>query len=162
MRRPAPSKVPIKSPPFQAPSSGARVEAEAPMKSQVQVAIGVVLVVVMVGVFAYLIARPSPPPPAGPPIQRATPTVPASTVPTTRAGYFACLSERELDDAIKFAVAKDSASFQTLVERGRCLPLRDGVEVTVVDRVGVGAVAFVVRGEPGVRFYTITEAIAGG
>jgi len=46
------------------------------------------------------------------------------------------------------------------VERGRCLPLRDGVEVTVVDRVGAGAVAFVVRGEPGVRFYTITEAVS--
>jgi len=117
---------------------------------------------VMVGVFAYLIARPSPPPPAGPPIQRATPAPTAIPVTTTRSGYFACLSLGELDDIIAFAHARDAASAQALLDRKRCVDLKAGVAVTVVDRPKVGVVEFVVRGEPGVRFYTITEAIAGG
>lgn len=128
-------------------------------KADRPVVIGVGIVVVLVGVFAFSILRPSPPPPpAGP--ARFAPTVPPSP-PATRAGYLACLSRRELDEVVTFARAKDDASIRTLVERGRCVQLRDGVRVTVLERPSSGVVVFVVQGEPAVRFYTITEAISG-
>jgi len=123
-----------------------------------QVVIGVGIVVVIVGVLAFSILRPSPPPPPASAPARFAPTIPPAP-PSTRAGYLACVSRRELDEVITFARAKDDASIRTLVERGRCVPLRDGVRVTVLERPSSGVVVFVVQGEPSVRFYTITEAI---
>ena len=76
----------------------------------------------------------------------------------TVGGYPACFSEQWFDDAIKFLVNKDHASLQAYIDSKKCVILKDGLPVTIVEYPGLfGGVTVAVF--QGVRFWTNREAI---
>ncbi len=83
------------------------------------------------------------------------PAVASAATAVTVAGNIACLSEGELDDAITYAVNKDTASLQSLLDRGRCLILKGGLRVTVTD-AGFTKHEFAYRG---IKLWTVAEGL---
>lgn len=51
----------------------------------------------------------------------------------TQSGHVACLTEEWLDDIVTFSVAKDLDSIQAYLDSQKCIPLKGGLKVTVVD-----------------------------
>jgi len=49
----------------------------------------------------------------------------------------ACLSKEDLNDMIQFAASKDQQSFTAYIETGRCIIIRGGLKVIVVDSPGM-------------------------
>lgn len=75
---------------------------------------------------------------------------------TTKSGYFACTSEESFKDMTKFKIAKDYDSMQAYIQRNKCLLLKKGVAVTILDVSFSGTSQFAFQG---VKFWTNTEAL---
>lgn len=58
-------------------------------------------------------------------------------VGTTVDGFAACFSKSDVEDLVKYSVAKDQASFNALLAAKRCIILKGGVTVTITESPGV-------------------------
>lgn len=81
-----------------------------------------------------------------------------SQAATTNSGYMACTSETYLDDFISFINAGDKASMSAYISSNKCVSLKSGLKITVVDSSGFlgSKVQFVYSGA---KFWTVMEAI---
>ncbi|MEZ5569216.1 MAG: hypothetical protein R3E54_12900 [Halioglobus sp.] len=77
---------------------------------------------------------------------------------TTNSGYAACLSKQYLDDFISFANAKDTDSIQAYIDSQKCISLKAGLRVTLVDTSGLlsSKVQFAFKG---LKLWTVREAL---
>lgn len=65
----------------------------------------------------------------------------------------ACVTKDEYSEAVQFIINEDMASLRAYIERGRCIILKAGVQVTITD-AGFLVHEFVVQG---VKLYTARE-----
>jgi len=96
--------------------------------------------------------RPSPPKETA--VDRSPKSKPSGPV-TTKSGYIACRSSDLLKDVFAFLRTEDRSSLNAYLQSGRCIALKDGVEVTVTDW-GFATTEFVYQGT---KYYTPTEAL---
>ena len=77
---------------------------------------------------------------------------------TTNDGYVACLKEEWLDHMTKFVIAKDYDNFNAYVSCKKCLVIKGGLPVTVIDSPGMfgGKTSFIYKG---IKFWTYREAV---
>ena len=77
---------------------------------------------------------------------------------TTKAGHIACTSKENLDLLIRASNAKDSGTVEAFFRNQRCIFLKGGLTVTVVDWPGLfgGTTSFLVNG---FKLWTVREAI---
>ena len=82
-------------------------------------------------------------------------------VARTNPDNLACRSEEWFEDAIAFVVAADRGSLDAYVRTGKCIVLKGGVRVTVLDRSGLfgSRVKFAYQG---IKFWAEGEAIDYG
>jgi len=73
----------------------------------------------------------------------------------TVGGTAACLTEQLLDDFITYAVSKDIASMQALMDRNHCIVLKSGLRVTIVD-AGWTKHQFAYQG---IKLWTVAEGL---
>ena len=87
---------------------------------------------------------------------RSNPRTPGSAV--TVGGHVACLKEEWLDDVVKFVSAGDTGSFKAYIEMQKCVVLKPGLEVTVIEYPGMFGTRtqFAFRG---IKFWTVREAL---
>lgn len=100
------------------------------------------------------VSRPAPEPVRNsPPAAREN-----SGLATTSNSSIACFTELALDDMTKFTVAGDRASFDAYVTQGKCIVMKGGVDVTVMEYPGLlgGTAGFVYRG---VKMWTTREGL---
>lgn len=81
-----------------------------------------------------------------------------SGLATTSNSSIACFTESALNDMTKFTVAGDRASFDAYVTQGKCIVMKGGVDVTVMEYPGLlgGTTGFVYRG---VKMWTTREGL---
>jgi len=78
---------------------------------------------------------------------------------TTKSGYLASVSEELLDKAIDYAVAKDHAALQKLMDTNLVFMLKGGLKVYIVDtKIFSGKVKIRPAGET-VEVWTLIEAV---
>lgn len=78
---------------------------------------------------------------------------------TTKSGYLASVSEEILDKAIDYAVAKDHAALQKLMDTNLVFMLKGGLKVYIVDtKIFSGKVKIRPAGET-VEVWTLIEAV---
>ncbi len=83
----------------------------------------------------------------------------AQTVRTTKSGYLASVSEKLLDKAIEYSVAKDHVALQKLINTKLVFPLKAGLNVYIVDtKIFSGKVKIRPVGQT-VEVWTVSEAI---
>ncbi len=75
---------------------------------------------------------------------------------TTKEGYIACISKEYFNDVGKFLAAKDFASVSAYIKQMKCVSLKSGVTVTVMDYGLLGTSQFAYEGY---KFWTNTEAL---
>jgi hypothetical protein len=77
---------------------------------------------------------------------------------TTKSGYVACLSPDWLNDLTDFSIAKDTGSIAAYIVAGKCVLLKAGVPVTVLDHSGFlwSRVEFAYQG---VKYWTSVDAL---
>ena len=77
---------------------------------------------------------------------------------TTKDGYFACLRENWLDHMTKFIIAKDYESINAYISSKKCVSIKGGLPVTVIDSPGMfdGKTSFIYKG---IKYWTYREAI---
>jgi hypothetical protein len=75
---------------------------------------------------------------------------------TTVGGHFACTTEDYFDDILQFAIAKDYASAEAYQSQGKCVVLKAGLRVTVMDTTWTGKLQFVYQG---LKMWTVMEAV---
>lgn len=77
---------------------------------------------------------------------------------TTNEGYLACISEQYLKNVVAFVVANDVDSIQAYMDSKKCVSIKAGLRVTVIDSPGMfgGRASFIFRG---VEFWTVREAL---
>lgn len=80
---------------------------------------------------------------------------------TTKDGYFACLKEEWLDNMTQFRLANDFESVKAYVAAKKCLVMKGGLHVTLIDSPGMfgGTASFIYKG---VKFWTYREALDYG
>ena len=80
---------------------------------------------------------------------------------TTNDGYTACLKKEWLDDVMSFIVAKDMDSFQAYLDSNKCIIIKKGLRVTVIESPGMfgGTAGFVFKGT---KVWTVREALEYG
>ena len=77
----------------------------------------------------------------------------------TKKGYVAAISEKYLDDVIRYAVDKDYVALQKLLDAGVAVTMTDGVKVYLVDtHIFSGTVEFRIPGYTDV-LWTVIEGI---
>jgi hypothetical protein len=76
----------------------------------------------------------------------------------TNGGQIACFSKDSVEEMVTFAVAKDKSSFESYIKLQKCLVLKDGIEVTVMEYPGMfgGYTKFAYHG---VMLWTTREGI---
>jgi hypothetical protein len=86
------------------------------------------------------------------------PALVAGQAATTNDGYTVCRSKQWIDDVNSFVAARDRGSFRAYFDTNKCVVVREGLKITVVDVIGfLGTqVEFIFNG---VRFWAPTEAI---
>ncbi|MBW2342483.1 MAG: DUF4124 domain-containing protein [Deltaproteobacteria bacterium] len=77
---------------------------------------------------------------------------------TTNDGYFACLKEEWLDHVTRFITAKDYDSIDAYISSKKCLVMKGGLVVTVIDSPGMfgGKTSFIYNG---IKFWTYREGV---
>jgi hypothetical protein len=67
---------------------------------------------------------------------------------TTTKNAIGCHTKQSLDDMIKFTAAGDNESFKAYIQQGRCIILKEGLDVTVIEYPTMlgGTASFVYRG----------------
>lgn len=78
---------------------------------------------------------------------------------TTVDGSIACHSSSDLDDMVKYSFAKDYDSITVYMKTGKCISLKGGIKVTVLERpggFGGGKVQFAYKGE---KLWTTRDGI---
>jgi hypothetical protein len=77
---------------------------------------------------------------------------------TTADDAVACFTKESIDDMISFVAAQDRASFQAYINTKKCIILRGGQVVTVVDSPGMfgGTAGFVLRG---IKLWTVRHGL---
>ncbi len=77
---------------------------------------------------------------------------------TTKGGHAACLTKQWYEDMIQFVAQGDRASFNAYIEARRCVVVKAGLRVSVVEWPGMfgGTAAFVYQG---VKLWTAREAL---
>ena len=75
---------------------------------------------------------------------------------TTNENYIACTSERYYEDMMAFVGAGDTASFEVYRAANKCLILKAGMTVTVIDRSLFGPTVIMYKG---VKLWTVGDAI---
>lgn len=85
----------------------------------------------------------------------ASSTTVAGIPAVTQDGYIACQTEEWLDDFLDFLTANDKASAQAYLDANRCISIKGGLQVTIVD-VGLTKHQFAFRG---VKLWTVREAL---
>jgi len=85
-------------------------------------------------------------------------SLPAGRV-LTRGGQPACLSKTWYEDLVKFTSAKDFKSFEAYISQKRCILLKEGLEVTMMEWPGMfgGSLSFAYNG---IKFWAPREAIS--
>lgn len=80
---------------------------------------------------------------------------------TTVGGGVACLRKVWIEDMIKFVSAQDINSFQVYLNNDRCIILKKGIKVTIMESPGFfGSVTgFIFQGVPGVKLWTTREQL---
>ncbi len=81
----------------------------------------------------------------------AVPLGPAVTV----ASHTACITEQYWRDATSFIVAGDKASFMAYVNDQKCLILKDGIPVHVID----GGFTYSIFSIQGMKFWVVDEGL---
>jgi hypothetical protein len=83
----------------------------------------------------------------------------AQDMRTTKSGYLASVSEKLLDKAVDYAVAKDYAALQKLMDTNLVFMLKGGLKVYIVDtKIFSGKVKIRPAGET-VEVWTLIEAV---
>lgn len=78
---------------------------------------------------------------------------------TTKSGYLASVSEKLLDKAIDYAVAKDHTALQKLMDTNLVFMLKSGLRIHIVDtKIFSGKVKIRPAGET-VEVWTLIEAV---
>ena len=75
---------------------------------------------------------------------------------TTNENYIACTSKQYFDDMMAFVGAGDTASFEVYRAANKCLILKAGMTVTVIDRTLFSGTVIAYKG---VKLWTVNEAI---
>lgn len=75
---------------------------------------------------------------------------------TTKSGYIACTTEQHLDDVMSFAVNNDTASVNAYISSYKCVSLRGGLNVTIMDTTWTGKIQFAFEGT---MMWTVSEAV---
>lgn len=85
-------------------------------------------------------------------------STPASGRAFTQSNAIACMSEEALDDMIRFVAANDKTSFQSYIDRQKCIICKEGLEVTVIEYPSMfgGKAQFAYKG---FKFWTTREGL---
>ncbi len=75
---------------------------------------------------------------------------------TTKDGYIACRTEEHLNDIMSFVAAKDTASVEAYRSSNKCIILKGGLKVTVLDTTWTGKLQFAFQG---LKMWTVMEAV---
>jgi hypothetical protein len=77
---------------------------------------------------------------------------------TTDANAIGCLTKSALEEMVKFTASGDRESFSAYIAQGKCIVLKSGLDVTVVESPGMfgGIAGFVYRG---IKMWTTREAL---
>ena len=75
---------------------------------------------------------------------------------TTNDGYFACQTEEWFDDLMSFVTAKDMDSIEAYRSANKCIILKSGLRVTILDTTWTGKIQFAFKG---IKMWTVSEAI---
>lgn len=80
---------------------------------------------------------------------------------TTNKDYVACTSEEYLKDMTAFVAANDRSNFAAYIQQYKCVVLKDGMKVTVIDGPGMfgGRASFIIKG---VKLWAPREALNYG
>lgn len=77
----------------------------------------------------------------------------------TKDGYFACVTEKSLDEAVNYSVRKDTRALAQMITSGECIILKGGIEVTIEDvKIFSGKVLVRPVGTR-LQLWTVNEAI---
>lgn len=76
----------------------------------------------------------------------------------TQENAVACLTESDLDDMIRFVAANDRSSFQSYIDRKKCIVCKAGLKVTVLKYPGMfgGKAQFAFQGY---KFWTTSDGL---
>jgi len=74
-------------------------------------------------------------------------------------GYVGCVTEDYLDQFISAAVARDNNAMQFLMTQYKCVPLRSGFEISILDTGFTVSQIRVYAGGSAVELWTVNEAI---
>lgn len=74
----------------------------------------------------------------------------------TKDGYMACTTEEYLKDIFSFLAAKDTASVRAYISSYKCVYLKSGLKVTVLDTTWKGRLQFAFQGK---KMWTVIEAV---
>lgn len=80
----------------------------------------------------------------------------------TKGGYIACLTYNDFDTAIDALVKKHTAAFDRLIERKRCLLMKPGLPVSIIESnapLGVEHIRVFLPSGDTINVWTAIEAI---
>jgi len=77
---------------------------------------------------------------------------------TTKGGNVYCTTKMGLDDITQFITANDNDSVNQYLQTGRCVALKEGLKVTIMDTSG-SPVSKVQIAYKGVKMWTYAEAV---
>lgn len=77
---------------------------------------------------------------------------------TTVGDSVACLSKESRQEMQQFVISKDKDSFTAYINSGKCIIMKDGIDVTVIDMPGMfgGITSFIYQG---IKFWTTRNGL---
>jgi len=77
---------------------------------------------------------------------------------TTTKDGIACLSKESLQEMQQFVISKDRESFDAYIQSRKCIIMKDGIDVTVIDMPGMfgGITSFIYKG---IKFWTTRSGV---
>lgn len=77
---------------------------------------------------------------------------------TTVENGIACLSKESLQEMQQFSISKDQDNFTAYIQSGKCIIMKAGLDVTVIDPPGMfgGMTTFIFKG---IKFWTFKHSL---
>lgn len=77
---------------------------------------------------------------------------------TTAKDAIACFTKESLQEMQQFSINKDNASFDAYIKTGKCIVMREGLDVTVIESPGMfgGITMFIFNG---VKLWTLRHGL---